>query len=151
MTALRAGAVALIAACLLLLGFAAALVVEDRDAVATLLLVFALVSVPALLSAVAGLPSAVRSLRDGRLERATAGYAALLALGHTGVVALSLRPGLDGELDGGDLAGAGVSAGLAAALVALAVGSSARTLEVRLVALLGAGVLVVALLALRAV
>ena len=151
-TAARLAGAALLLACLLMLGVAAVLVVTDRDTVTTLLIIFALVSVPALLSAVLGLGPAVRALRSGELERSTAGFGALLALGHLGVVALSLRPGLDRDLDGGDLTGATVGAvGAVAALTALAVALPGRTLAVRLVAALGGGVLLLALLVLRAV
>jgi hypothetical protein len=147
----RAAGVALLLSCLLLLAFAVALLVEDRAAVVTLLIVFAIVSVPALLSAVLGLRAALGLLRDGTPERATPGYAALLAVGHLGVVALSLRPGLDRRLDVGDLAGGAAGAvGALAALVALAVVLPGRTFAVRLVAALGAGVLALALLGLRA-
>lgn len=148
----RAAGGALLLACALLLGFAVALAVEDRSAVVTVLVVFALVSVPALLAAVLAVPAAVRVLRTGELERSVVGSAALLALGHLGVVALSLRPGLDRALDGGDLGGAAAgAAGALAALLALAVAAPWRTLGVRLVAAVGAGVLALGLLVLRAV
>ena len=150
--AVRVAGGALLLACLLLLGFTAALVVEDRSAVTTLLIVFAVVSVPALLAAVFGLGTGARLLRSGEPERSVVGFAAVLALGHLGVVALSLRPGLDRALDGGDLAGAVTGAvGAAAALVAVGITAPWRTTSVRLVAALGAGVLVLALLVLRAV
>jgi hypothetical protein len=148
----RAAGGALLVACLLLLGFAAVLLVEDRDTVTTLLVLFAVVSVPALVSAVFGLGAGARALRAAELDRSTAAFAGLLALGHVGIVALSLRPGLDRALGGGDLLGATVGAtGAMAALTALAVALPGRTLAVRLVAALGAGVLVLALLVLRVV
>jgi hypothetical protein len=148
----RVAGAALLVACLLLLAFAVALVVEDRSAVTTLLLVFAVVSVPALLSAVLGLPDAVGLLRGGAPARAVPFYSGALALGHVGVVALSLRPGLDRQLDDGDLAGGAVGGvGAVAALLALGLVLPGRSLGVRLVATVGSGVLVLALLVLRAV
>lgn len=148
----RSAGAALLLAGVLLLGFAAALLRTDRGAVVTLLVVFAVVSVPALISAVLGLGAGVRALRGGAPERATPWYGGLLALGHLGIVALSLRPGLDRELDGGDLLGAGVGAvGAVAGLTALAISLPGRTLAVRLVAALGVGVLLLALLVLRVV
>jgi len=148
----RAAGVALLVSCLLLLGFAAALLVEDRRAVTTLLIVFAIVSVPALLSAVLGLRAGALLVKSGTAERAADAFAGMLAVGHLGVVALSLRPGLDRTLDRGDLAGAAVgAAGLLSALAALAVLLDGRSLAVRLVAAVAVGVLALALLALRAV
>ncbi len=148
----RLAGATLLLACLLMLGAAAALLVEDRSAVTTLLIVFALVSVPALLSAVLGLRPAVELLRGRTPESALAFFAAALAAGHVGLVALSLRPGLDRRLDDGDLAGGAAGAvGALAALTALALVLPGRTVAVRLVAALGAGVLLLALLVLRAV
>jgi hypothetical protein len=148
----RLAGAALLLSCLLLLGFAAALVVEDRSAVTTLLLVFAIVSVPALLSAVFGLRAGFGLLRGQPPEKSAAGFAGLLAVGHLGIVALSLRPGLDRRLDDGDLAGGTVGAvGMLTALVALAVVVPWRTVGVRLAAALGGGVLLLALVVLRAV
>jgi hypothetical protein len=154
----RAAGAALLAAALLVLGVLGVLVVEDRPTLVTLLIVFAVVSVPALVSALLGLRDGTALLRGRAPERGAAVYAALLALGHAGVVALSLRPGLDRRLDGGDLLGAatgaaGLLAGLAAAAV-LAPAADERAaragLTVRLVGALAVGALVLALLGLRA-
>jgi hypothetical protein len=148
----RVAGVALVLSCLLALGFLAALLIEDRAAVTTLLIVFALVTVPALISAVLGLRAGAELLRGRPAESATPVYAGLLALGHAGIVLLSLRPGLDRRLDDGDLAGgAAGGAGLLLSLIALAVVLPGRTLAIRLVLALGVGVLVLALLVLRAV
>jgi hypothetical protein len=146
----RAAGALLLLSALALLGFTVALLREDRAAVTTVLLVFSLVSVPALLAAAFGLPAGVELLRRGGTDRAAALHCALLALGHVGVVALSLRPGLDRELDDGDLAGAAAgAAGLLAAAVGLALLARGRPLAVRLTAALGGTVLVLALLSLR--
>jgi hypothetical protein len=154
-TPVRFGRVAgagLVGACLLLLGFTTALLVEDRGAVTTVLIVFALVSVPALISALLGLRAGVTLLRGGPPENGAAFFAGALAAGHIGVVAMSLRPGLDRLLDDGDLAGGGVGViGAVLALVALALVLPGRSLGIRLVASLGLGVLALALLVLRAV
>jgi hypothetical protein len=148
----RPAGAALLLPCLLMLGFFAALVLEDRGAVTTLLLVFALVSVPALLSAVFGLGAAVTMLRGSPPPHGTAFFAGALAAGHLGVVALSLQPGFDRSLDDGDLAGGAVGAvGLLTALGVLAVVLPGRALGVRLVTALGAGALALALLVARAV
>lgn len=149
----RCAGAALVLACLLLLGYAAALLAEDRSAVTTLLLVFALVSVPAVVSAVLGLGPALRLLRQGAAETSTPGFAGALALGHLGIVALSLQPGLDRRLDDGDLAGAAVGAtGMLAGLLVLALTAPVRrSAGVRVVGALAAGVLALALLVLRAV
>lgn len=148
----RVAGTALVLACLLLLGFAVALAVDDRSAVTTLLIVFAIVTVPALLSALLGLGAGVRLVRGDDPQPATAWFAGLLALGHLGVVALSLRPGLDRRLDDGDLLGAAVgAAGVLTAAVALAVALPWRTAGVRLVTVGGAAALLLALLVLRAV
>jgi hypothetical protein len=146
----RFAGVALLLSSLLALAFFVAVVVEDRSAATTLLLVFALVTVPTLFCALLGLGAGVGLLRRGAAERSAAGCAAVLAVGHLGVTALSLRPGLDRELDDGDLLGGAAGAvGLMAALFALAVLLPARTLAVRLVAALAAGVLALALLSVR--
>lgn len=148
----RAAGAALLVACLLLLGYAAVLVAADRATLTTLLVVFALVSVPALVSALLGLRAASGLLRRARAERGAPVYAALLALGHAGVTALSLDPGLDRSLDRGDVAGAGAgAAGLVGSLAALALLSRGRTPAVRLTTAAAAAVLVLALLAVRAV
>ncbi|HWH30765.1 MAG TPA: hypothetical protein VNU26_17725 [Mycobacteriales bacterium] len=150
----RAAGAALLVACLLLLAAFGALLVEDRSAVTTLLIVFAVVTVPALLSSLLALRPAVGLLRGtdaGRDERSAGGFALVLAIGHLGLVVLSLRAGLDRRFDGGDLAGAAAGAtGMLAALLAAAVVLPGRTLGVRLVAGLGAGVLLLALVAVRA-
>ncbi|HWG93644.1 MAG TPA: hypothetical protein VNU66_05410 [Mycobacteriales bacterium] len=154
----RAAGAALLASAVLALAFFAALVANDRGAVTGLLILFALVTVPALLSAVLGVPAAVRMLLGRGAERAAVTYSGLLALGHAGVVLLSLRPGLDRRLDDGDLlgaaaGGAGLLSGLLAGalLLPLAADRAARTpVRLRAVAALSAGAVVLALLGLRA-
>jgi hypothetical protein len=154
----RAAGAALLASALLLLGVFAALVVDDRGTVTGLLILFALVTVPALLSAVLGVPAALRMLAGRGAERAAVSYSGLLALGHGGVVLLSLQPGLDRRLDGGDLLGAaaggtGLLTGLLAAalLLPLVLGRAEGTpVRLRALAALSAGALVLAVLGLRA-
>ena len=141
---------ALLLSCLLLLAAFGALVVEDRSTVTTLLIVFAVVTVPALLSSLFAVHPAVGLLR-GQEERSAAGFAVVLAAGHLGLVVLSLRAGVDRRFDDGDLVGAAAgAAGLLAALLTVAVVLPVRTLGVRLVAALGVGVLLLGLVALRA-
>lgn len=146
----RVAGAALVLACVLLLAAFGALLVEDRKTVTTLLVVFALITVPALLSSLLALPAAVGLLR-GREERSAGGFAVVLAIGHLGLVVLSLRAGLDRRFDGGDLAGAAAGAtGMLAALLTAAIVLPVRTLAVRLVAALGTGVLLLAIVAVRA-
>ena len=140
----------LLLACLLMLGAFVALVVEDRSAVTTLLIVFAVITVPALLSSLFAVRPAVGLLR-GQEEKSAGGFALVLAAGHLGLVVLSLRAGLDRRFDDGDLVGAATGAtGMVAALLTAAVVLPVRTLPVRLVAALGTGVLLLALVAVRA-
>jgi hypothetical protein len=154
----RAAGGALLASALLALGFFGALLATDRGTVTGLLILFALVTVPALLSALLGVPAAVRMLLGRGAERAAVGYSALLAVGHAGVVLLSLRPGLDRELDGGDLLGAaaggtGLLTGLLAAALLLPLATEradGTPVRLRAVAALSAGAVVLALLGLRA-
>jgi hypothetical protein len=148
----RAAGAALLLASLLLLSLFAVVLVVDRGVLPGLLILFGVVSVPALIAALVGVGVGATAARTGALPRTAAFCGAALALGFLGVVALSLRPGVDGRLDGGDLAGAAVgAAGALASLGVLAVALPWRTLPVRLVAALGAGVLALALLVLRAV
>jgi hypothetical protein len=147
----RGAGAALLVACLLLLGFFVALLAEDRSAVTALLLVFALVTVPALGSALLGLRAGLGLLRRQPPEAGAPVYAGLLAVGHVGVMVLSLQPGLDRRLDGGDIAGGGAgAAGLVAALVALALLLPWRTPAVRCTAAAATCVLVLALVSVRA-
>ena len=149
----RAAGAALLLASLLLLGFFATLLASDRPTVVTLLIVFALVTIPALAGALLGLRAgAGLLLRGAPPEKGAAVYAVLVAIGSVGVVALSLRPGLDRRLDIGDVVGGAVGAvGLLTALFAAAVLVRWRTLGLRLVAAAAASVLLLAVLAVQAV
>ncbi|MFP5218306.1 MAG: hypothetical protein ACLGIG_01020 [Actinomycetes bacterium] len=150
----RVAGATLVLACLLMLGAFGVLVVEDRATLTTLLIVFAVVTVPALLASLLALRPAIGLLRaadDGRDGRSAAGFAVVLAVGHLGLVVLSLRAGLDRRFDDGDLVGAATGAtGMLAALFTAAVVLPVRTLPVRMVAALGIGVLLLALVAVRA-
>jgi hypothetical protein len=148
----RATGAALAVSSLLLLGFFGSLVVHDRSTVVTLLIVFALVTVPALAGALLGVRAGAELLRGTPPEKGAAVYGALVALGSAGVVALSLQPGLDRRLHTGDLVGGGVgAAALVLSLLAVALLARWRTLAVRLVAASATAVLVLAVLAVRAV
>jgi hypothetical protein len=146
----RAGGVALLLSSLLLLGALAVLVVTDRGVLPAVLILGGIVSVPAIIAALVGVGVGAGMARTGEGARGAAFCGVALAAGHLGLAALSLRPGLDGRLDGGDLTGGAVgTVGMLAALVALAVALPWRTPQVRLVATLGVGVLALALLGAR--
>jgi hypothetical protein len=148
----RAAGVPLVLSSLLLLGFFASLLAQDRSTVTTLLIVFALVTIPALVGALLGVRAGVGLLRGTPPEKGAPVYGALVAVGSAGVVALSLQPGLDRRLDTGDLVGGGVgAAGLVLSLLAVALLAHWRTLALRLVAASATAVLVLAVLAVRAV
>lgn len=139
---------------LLLLGAAAALVLDDGRAALVLLVLLAVVTVPVLAAALLSLRPALVLLRGGPAPVRTPACAALLALGHVGIAVLALRPGLDAAFSTGELLSAGVAAlGLGAALLALSVSvpGSGTVLRLRLLLALSGGVLVLALVALRAV
>lgn len=150
--AARLAGTLLLIGCVLLLGRFGVLVAQDRSAVTALLVVFALVTVPALGSAALGLRAGVALLLHAQAERGAAVYSALVTLGQAGAVLLSLEPGADRRLSSGDLAGAGTGAvGLVCSLAALALLARGRSVGVRLTAAAAAAVLVLGLLAVRAV
>lgn len=147
----RVAGAALALSALLVLGYAASFVVEDRAGALVLLLLLAVVTLPVLGAALLSGGPALDLLRGRPAPRRTPVCAGLLALGHVGVALLGLRPGVDRELSTADLAVGAVGAvGLVAALVALALTLPGRAGAVRVLLALSAGVLVLSLVALRA-
>lgn len=150
----RAAAAALALAAVLLLGWALAFLLEDGAGALVLLVLFAVVSLPALVGALLSAGPVLALLRGESTPSRTPACAGLVALGHAGVALVSLRPGVDRSLSGGDLVGGAVGAlGLLASLAVLGLslpGESGRR-PVRVLLALSAGVLVLALVALRAV
>lgn len=146
-----AGALLVLSA-LLVLGFAAAFLLDDGDGALVLVLLLAVVTLPVLGAALLSFGPGWDLLRGRPAPARTATCAGLLAIGHVGVALVALRPGQDRELSTVDLVGGGAGAvGLGAALVPLALVLPWRTAPLRVVTALGVGVLVLALVALRAV
>jgi hypothetical protein len=136
----------------LVLGFALWFVLEDGGGALVLLLLFAVVTLPVVGAALLAAEPAVGLLRGRPSPPRTPVCAGLLAVGHVGVALIALRPGVDRAVSTGDLTAGGVgAAGLAAALVALALTLPGRPSPVRVLLALSVGVLVLSLVALRAV
>lgn len=137
---------------LLLLGYATSFLVEDRAGALVLLILLAFVTLPVLGAALLSGGPALALLRGGPPAPRTPVCAGLLAAGHVGVAMIGLRPGVDRELSTDDLVVGGVGAvGAVAALVALGLTLPGRASAARVLLVLSAGVLVLALVALRAV
>ena len=148
----RATGAALLLAAVLVVGSFVALVRDDSGGAAALLILLAVVTVPVLIAAAVSVRPALTALRGRELSPSVLPCAALLGLGALGVVALALQVGEDEELDDGDLLGAGVGAvALVAALLALAVALPGRHKALHVLTALAGGVLLLGLVALRAV
>jgi hypothetical protein len=146
-----AGALLVLSA-LLVLGFALAFLLDDGAGALVLVLLLAVVTLPVLGAALLSFRPGWELLQGGPAPARTAACAALLAVGHVGVALVALRPGQDRELSNADLIGGGVGAlGLGSALVTLALVLPGRTAPLRVLLALSVGVLVLALVALRAV
>jgi len=148
----RSAGIALALAALLVLGFATAFVLDDGTGALVLLLLFAVVTLPVLGAALLSAAPALALLRGSRPPLRTPVLAGLLAVGHVGVGLVALRPGVDRALSSGDLLGGAVgAAGLLAALLALGLTLPGRPVAPRVLLAVSGGVLVYALVVLRAV
>jgi len=138
-------------AALLVLGYAVAFVVEDVRGSLVLLLLFAVVTLPVLGAGLLSAEPALALLRGQPGPPRTPVLAGLLAVGGAGIAFVALRPGLDDALSAGDLA-AGAAGGVAAlaALVVLALVLPGRATPARVMAAVSGGMLVLSLVALRA-
>jgi hypothetical protein len=143
---------ALLLAAVLVVGSFVAVVRDDSGGAVALLILLAVVTVPVLVAAAVSVRPAVDALRGREVAPSVVPCAALLALGALGVVALSLQVGRDRELEDGDLVGAGVGGlALVAALLALGAALPGRHRALHVLAAVTGGVLLLGLVALRAV
>lgn len=148
----RAAGAGLALSGLLLLGYAAAFLLEDRGGALVLLLLYAVVTLPVLGAALLSGEPALALLRGRRHPPRTPVLAGLLTVGHVGVALVALRPGLDRALSAGDLVGGAVGGiGAIAALVALGLTLPGRVSAARVLLAVSAGMLLLSLVALRAV
>lgn len=148
----RVAGAALALSALLVLGYAVSFLIDDRAGALVLLILLAFVTLPVLGAALLSGGPAVALLRGQAAPPRTPVCAGLLAVGNVGVSVIGLRPGVDRELSTGDLVVGGVGAvGAVTALVVLGLTLPGRASAARVLLALSAGVLVLALVALRAV